>query len=173
LNPDAGEGNHISQIALDQNIRKGFLDSVEYRFDIFHIEAEMVQPGSNARVSPEQSETDGSVADVAHIGPALSRFISESRSDLFHSEDGFVEISHLFVTLGINRHVSNSREHKVTLSASKHGGMIANPTKYFVSTNQKQFRKSPLPCGGAQGCGDESAPSPLSSPVEGEEVGHF
>src|SRR5688500_15374980 len=121
LNPDAGEGNHISQIALDQNIRKGFLDSVEYSFDIFHIEAEMVEPGSNARVSPEQSETDGSVADVAHIGPALSRFISESRSDLFHSEDGFVEISHLFVTLGINRHVSNSREHKVILSASKHG----------------------------------------------------
>src|SRR5918911_2988861 len=116
LNPDAGERNHISQIALDQDIRKGFCDSLEHRFDIFYVEAEMIEPGSDPRISPEQSEADGSVADVAHIGPALTGLISHSRSDLFHSKDGFVKGRHLFVTLCINRHVSNSREHEMRLS---------------------------------------------------------
>src|ERR1700752_1686552 len=75
----------------------------------------MIQPGANSRVSPQESESDGSVADVPQIGARLVRFITHSGSDLVHSKDAFVELRHLFVTLCINRHVRNSSKHELIL----------------------------------------------------------
>src|SRR5262249_45735299 len=73
----------------------------------------MIQPRSDARVSPEQSQADGAVADVPQVGTTLSGFIRHSRSDLFHAKNALIEVRHLFVTLGIDRHMSNSSEHEL------------------------------------------------------------
>jgi hypothetical protein len=100
---------HSFQTFSDDGLGILSFDAIAHGFDIFDLEAEMIQPRGNAGTARQDGESDQSVANVTAIG------LGDRRGDLLHAQDFLVKTDRALGILRINGRVFDACEHGTLL----------------------------------------------------------
>src|SRR4030095_3287973 len=94
-------------------------EAIAHFLDVFHREAEMIEPRAYTGLALQERETDDAVAQMTAILVVVALLIGHAVGNLLHAKDGLVELRFPIPILGHHRDMSNGREHDLLLLLSR------------------------------------------------------